>query len=488
MPRLCTVCHSGAKPNPATSEDLGSVFREFETSLLEARPGITQVQAEQEWFHLNRVVQEANLAIRSESEGSPYGTDHAKQAINDRIDALYIPGGEPDGVPASWAKVDAETQNLWKKVIVPYCVACHRHNLDDWTQFDEFEYFRKDSGLRNYLPNAPDPNAKVPAMPQAALQFAHLQSDTAALEAITNWLGDAGPSPGSVCTTPHEVYTRRCGTCGKSEAYCLPDGNVDHVTTYGACFGEVAGGCSPGAIEDIPCGTCGRQTRRCNTACEFVVSDCRPGPADPCTPGALDFTSDGCPTGQVRERVCDVFCTYSPFNASCTPEIGGPVGVVARASALNSTIVELTSGQVLPRLVPGTSCPSAQIGTKQTPYAYVEVKNPSDKTVRVSIFNSAVPGSVAIDTLLAAYAGSAVPATDAARQACVSGVGDVGTVALTGDPQFASLDGESAVTLAPSSSVMVYVASLVPFSVIQDGDHPLASTRVRLDVRTEEVH
>lgn len=191
-PRLCTVCHSGSSPKPGENPDLGSVFREFEPDLLEARPDISRVTAEQEWFRLNRVVAQANLAIRGESEGAPRGTDHAKRSVNDRIEALYIPGGEPDALPPSWAAADDDAKALWKHVIVPYCLNCHRHNAYDWTNYKGFEPFRGPY-LRNYLPNAPDPEAQVTAMPQSSLAFSLLKKDKAAQSALAIWLGEKKP-------------------------------------------------------------------------------------------------------------------------------------------------------------------------------------------------------------------------------------------------------------------------------------------------------
>ncbi len=188
MPRLCTVCHSGAAPRPSEEPDLGSVFREFDPRRLEARPGVPREVAEREWRELNAVVREANLAIRTEAKGSPPGTDHAKSAIVERIDALYREGDDPDALPPSWQNAGPEAVALWSKIVVPYCMACHRHNAFDWTHYPSLAQFRHERALANYLPDPPNPNAPVFAMPQAAHTFELLRADQAARDATAAWL------------------------------------------------------------------------------------------------------------------------------------------------------------------------------------------------------------------------------------------------------------------------------------------------------------
>jgi len=411
LPRLCTVCHSGANPQPGKNADLGSVFREFEPELLETRPGITRVQAEQEWFRLNRVVQQANHAIRSEADGSPYGTDHAKKSVNDRIDTLYIPGGEPDKVPDSWSQAGPEAKQLWSKVMVPYCLACHRHNLYDWTDYGNFEFFKKETApgvylLKNYLPDAPDPNAKVAAMPQAALSFDLMKKDAQAKNAIAAWLGERG------------------------------------------------------------------------RPCESQTS------AQQCTVGDVDLTTAGCTNnGGFRQRTCEACGVWGNFSASCDP-VDSPITIATTEGAIAARVVTLDKDHVTPRPSLIQNCPISSISTTQTPFAYVEVKNPSaEKTARVTVYNSRI-GSLGpiIDTILVAY--SRFPTTDAQRKACVGGIGDFGTTSLTGDAGFASLDGSKAVTIPPNASVHIYIASYEPFV----SSEPSTSTgNIKLTVRTDSL-
>jgi hypothetical protein len=89
-----------------------------------------------------------------------------------------------------------------------------------------------------------------------------------------------------------------------------------------------------------------------------------------------------------------------------------------------------------------------------------------------------------IDTVMTAYPGTAIPTTEAARRACTGGYSDFGTTALTGDDDFASLDGTKAVTIPANSSVQVYFASYDPF----DASNPNATTgMLKLNVKTESV-
>lgn len=492
LPRLCTVCHSGANPKPSESADLGSVFREFEPELLQSRPGISRVTAEQEWFHLNRVVQQANHAIRPEADGSPFGTDHAKRAINDRIDALYIPGGEPDGVPESWAQAGSEAKTLWSKVMVPYCLACHRHNLYDWTEYSNFEYFRKETSpgvypIKNYLPDAPDPDEPVGAMPQAALSFDLLKRDIVAKNAISAWLGErpGAPQPGTFCSTPNEVFERDCGVCGKQEAVCLPAaGGVNRVSAYSTCRGEVPNGCDPGSVESVACGRCGTQTRTCNNQCTFAVSACTGEPPNACTVGDVDLTTAGCTPGLFRTRTCESGCSWGSFAATCVASLDTPIVVPTTIGQIAARVVTLDSARTTARPATSSACPIA-LSTAITPFAYVEVKNPTNKTATVTVFNSRIGASgPIIDTLLVAYGGRTIPTTEAQRRACLVGVGDFGEEALTGDPDFASLSGDKAVTIPPNGSVQIYVGAYPPF----DSSNPVDSTgNIKLTVRTDRL-
>jgi hypothetical protein len=296
--------------------------------------------------------------------------------------------------------------------------------------------------------------------------------------------GPSVPNEGDPCPTPNEVFKRSCGFCGTQEAICLvsPDGGSNFVSPYGECTGQVEGGCMPGTVEEVPCGNCGTQKRTCNQYCAWSTSACQNQPPNHCTPGSMELLSAGCPADTYRTKTCKADCTWEPATLTCA---GPPTFVNAPPTpgSVNSTIAILKSTQTIGRL--GGTCPSATISTTETPYAYVEVRNPNPKAVTVSIYNSqATATSPIIDTVMAAYAGAAIPTTDAQRKNCLKGVGDYGTTALTGDDDWASLDGTRAVTIAPGASVQVYFAAYASYS----SSNPSKTTGlVKLNVRTEAV-
>ena len=77
------------------------------------------------------------------------------------------------------------------------------------------------------------------------------------------------------------------------------------------------------------------------------------------------------------------------------------------------------------------------------------------------------------------YTGSSIPADPTQ---CKGYVRSTGNVALTGNADFASLDGTYAVTIPANSSVMVYFAAEETY----DANLPAASTGpIRLNVKTE---
>src|SRR5262249_39044147 len=105
VPRVCTDCHQGSSPHPADNADVGSIFREFEASLLEPAPGQTFAQMQAAVASLNTAIRGANLAIRSEAQGSPFGVDHSKAAVNAAVDVINqgFAFDDPARMPRSWA-------------------------------------------------------------------------------------------------------------------------------------------------------------------------------------------------------------------------------------------------------------------------------------------------------------------------------------------------------------------------------------------------
>jgi hypothetical protein len=206
IPRLCTSCHAGG----GTRSDVGSIFREFEPSVLEEAPGVTRAQAEAEWLNLNRAIRQANQALRSESAGAPSGTDHAKTAILLHLDSMYTSTNpvvsrsvhDPARVPPSWLQGTAQQNglraDLFEKAINPYCMPCHRTNTVDFSDYSTFLMVASQQDgkalIQRYLEADPTQPGPLTIMPQAQLTFQNLHADEAAQAAIAAWLAQ-GDNP-----------------------------------------------------------------------------------------------------------------------------------------------------------------------------------------------------------------------------------------------------------------------------------------------------
>jgi hypothetical protein len=212
-PHVCVNCHSGTiafDQDLLRKPDLGSVFREFEPSLLDAPRGVSRATAEQQWYDLNQAVLAANAALRSESEGAPKGVEHSRQAIGDHIQAIYgglgAPSshpnppfshdlGSPELMPSSWRAQDADTKALWSTVVSPYCMECHRHNGLDFSDFANFSFLRPLGSpgglslLQQYVVDDGREDTGLPYMPQAQADFESLQGDLNAWDVMRRWSG-----------------------------------------------------------------------------------------------------------------------------------------------------------------------------------------------------------------------------------------------------------------------------------------------------------
>jgi cytochrome c5 len=193
LPQVCTVCHGGGPHKAGFGADQGALFREFEPSLLEKRPTIDQATAEAEWLALNQSVKSANLAVRSEVEGSPPGVDATRASIVAYLDEIYggattgRPVGDPTHLPASWPR-DATTTALWEKVVAPFCMGCHHvSTAPDLRDYKNFKQLAVDDGgtplLRHYFAGQ-----GVYRMPHAEVTVQNLTASTDATAAIDAWL------------------------------------------------------------------------------------------------------------------------------------------------------------------------------------------------------------------------------------------------------------------------------------------------------------
>jgi glucose/arabinose dehydrogenase len=220
VPDVCNACHTGHYLGAGASADLGSIFREFEPSLLKARTGITQAQAEQEWFALNQAIKSANTAIRGESEGAPVGTDHAKQALLGYLGEIYPTGAPPSlsvhdakHLPASWQSgqnpaLTSAMQSVFTTAINPYCMGCHRANAVHFADFGTFSSLAALEGgtpvIDLYL-NADLTNAASLPMPQSQLMFTNLHNDAAALQSIQDWITEMSNPLAPQCRVSFEI-------------------------------------------------------------------------------------------------------------------------------------------------------------------------------------------------------------------------------------------------------------------------------------------
>lgn len=287
---------------------------------------------------------------------------------------------------------------------------------------------------------------------------------------------DAGPPPpveGTACTALNKIGKKSCGMCGFAETVCLDDGTGKGTwSPYGEC-GSEQGSCLPGATQ--PCGNCGTQT--CTSYCAWGA--CLGQPASSCTPGAVDLTTAGCPADTYRQRTCQANCAFDSYTLVCEApptflNVPGAVGATVTA------LMNLKATETVGRL--SGTCPTGTVNTSQTPYSYFEIRNPTTKSATVSIFHTQAAGGGVLDTVIAAYAGATPPGTDAARKACLKGVNDFGVTALTGDGNFGSLTGTSALVIAPGASVTVYSAQ---YYVYDASDPEKAAGKLNINVRTD---
>jgi glucose/arabinose dehydrogenase len=198
IPRLCTVCHAGG----GTKSDLGAIFREFEPSMLQEKPGEPRAQAEAEWASLNRAVRRANVSLRSEAAGGAAGVDHARAAMIAYLDEIYSSPGvsrdvrDPAHVPPSWRSGPPARASLFTALVNPYCMTCHRTNTVDFSDYNTWKMVAAQSNgrtlLEQFLAADPSQPGALTIMPQARLTFDNLHADSAAHAAVDAWLA-SGP-------------------------------------------------------------------------------------------------------------------------------------------------------------------------------------------------------------------------------------------------------------------------------------------------------
>jgi hypothetical protein len=120
---------------------------------------------------------------------------------------------------------------------------------------------------------------------------------------------DSGPA--EACTTPGAFENVACGTCGTVDRFCTSA----FVWEYGTCEMAADAVCTPGETGTTPCGTmCGTQTARCDTSCHWISSGACTG-GGVCIPGMTERTMGGCTGGETRGRGCNAMCAWSDYSA-----------------------------------------------------------------------------------------------------------------------------------------------------------------------------
>lgn len=293
-------------------------------------------------------------------------------------------------------------------------------------------------GDNTYLPpsSTPDPGSTTQDAGKTSNKDAGKPKVDAGFDA-----GPPPPEPGTACTTVDQVATKACGKCGEASALCQTDKTW---SVYGACEQET-GECTPG--ETAPCGNCG--TKTCDQFCGWGA--CMGEPANSCSPGATENSTVGCPPqGNLkpyRTRTCKADCSWDSFSSTCfVPPSWEPIAL------------ELKTTSKINRPSTGT-CPVSSITTTSTPYVYTQVTNPAAQPVKVSLWHSkAVGGPDTMDTIIGAYTGSTPPSTDADRKACLGKIGDFGDATLVGagNTAWASITD---ITIPANGTITVYSAA-----------------------------
>jgi len=195
VPQVCTPCHAGRYLGPKSDGLMASIFREFDPGMLHTSEASGR-DPERDWFALNHVIAGANDNLVGEREGGLLGVDHAKQAVNDYVRALYPAGAppalrydSPQLVPPSYDTPARTT--FYTKVVAKYCMPCHRSNALDFAQHDIMGFLGPTG--RNRVPLFSrlidhEAGSDLPVMPHSELGYTLLKDDWLARAAAGGWL------------------------------------------------------------------------------------------------------------------------------------------------------------------------------------------------------------------------------------------------------------------------------------------------------------
>ena len=265
---------------------------------------------------------------------------------------------------------------------------------------------------------------------------------------------DAGPpppEPGDKCTAANTTVSRTCGMCGKQEALCEEVDGKLQWSEYGPCTGET-GTCMPGSTQ--ACGNCGTQT--CSAFCGW--GSCTGQPANSCSPGAVQYTTAGCPGGGYKNRTCNDACGWDGYSGTCDiPTTPNKMTIQTTVGGVRSQQWTLNT-ETTPK--PPSSC-SGSITSTNVRFVPVEVSNTTTKAAEISAYHTKSATGKEFDTVVWVYNGNALPMTDTERAACQQKVAD--GCSITGNPCNGTssllLAGLDKITIPAGGKILVYSAT-----------------------------
>lgn len=245
--------------------------------------------------------------------------------------------------------------------------------------------------------------------------------------------------PGSPCANVNQEQDRGCTMCGTQNRVCLQadaDAGDSGLPGYWSDWGD----CAPSPVAecdntktypDEACGNCGTRPHVCQQDCTFIPGITCSGEGA-CSPGDSDWQEGlGCPTpdgGQKQGRLksCNAQCQYT-VATTCTLPPPNQNSITVSNTATGTVYTKTFLMPATPLLtrpdIPFSSVPDCPLvlSTTQTIRQFIEVKNTTNNDVHVSIWQSTAANNPmsSDDTVMAVYAGASVPATDAARTACI---------------------------------------------------------------------
>jgi hypothetical protein len=132
VPQVCTPCHGGVRYRQNGSTDLGSVWREWEPAVL-TQGALSGAAYEQKLFELNQIVLGANKSLG------------VKTPMVDYLSTRLYPTNAPparsvfaEDPPATWAPLTPAKTAMWKNVVNPFCMGCHRVRKEE-VNFEAYE-------------------------------------------------------------------------------------------------------------------------------------------------------------------------------------------------------------------------------------------------------------------------------------------------------------------------------------------------------------